>query len=152
MIETTYIDFDEVLDVYARTIEHSGGGFSGIRDEDSIKSILDFVQNDLYYPTFVEKLAFLISRFCTGHYFNDGNKRISLTLGVYFLHKNGYYWEATVLMKEAEAIIYHLAAGNIDADFFGQWLQCFMNRTELSEELKLQLAKAISNGTLGTDE
>lgn len=152
MSDIKYINFEEVLNVYAKTIEHSGGGFSGIRDEDAIKSILDFVQNDLYYPSFIEKLAFLISRFCSGHYFNDGNKRISLTLGVYFLHKNGYYWEATVLMREAEAIIYHLAAGNISTDFFGQWIERFMNRTELSEEQKIELAKAINNGSLGIDE
>lgn len=152
MSEIAYIDFEEVLNVYEKTIEHSGGGFSGIRDADNIKSVLDFVQNDLYYPTFVDKLSFIISRFCTGHYFNDGNKRISLTLGVYFLHKNGYYWEATVLMREAEAIIYHLAAGNISTDFFGQWIKCFMNRVELSEELKLELAKAISDGTLGIEK
>lgn len=152
MSNITYIDFEEVLNVYSKTIEHSGGGFLGIRDENAIKSTLDFVQNDVYYPTFLKKLSFLISRFCTGHYFNDGNKRISLTLGVYFLHKNGYYWEATVLMREAEAIIYHLAAGNISIDFFEKWIECFMNRTELSEELKLELAKAINHGTLGIDE
>ncbi len=152
MSNIKYIDFNEILNVYAKTIEQSGGGFSGIRDEDAIKSILEFVQNDIYYPSFVEKLAFLISRFCTGHYFNDGNKRISLTLGVYFLHKNDFFWEATILMKEAEAIIYHLAAGNISTDFFGKWIECFMNHIELSEELKIELAKAINNGALGIDE
>lgn len=151
MSDIKYIDYDEVLHVYAKTIEHSGGGFSGVRDESAIKSILDFVKNDDYYPSFVDKLAFIISRFCTGHYFIDGNKRISLTLGVFFLHKNGYYWEATVLMKEAEAIIYHLAAGNLSPDIFNRWLKCFMNRTELPEELKLELAKAMNSGTLYID-
>jgi len=51
-----YISYEEVLDVYARTIDKSGGGFSGVRDEGGIKAILDFVQNDTYYPDFVSKL------------------------------------------------------------------------------------------------
>ena len=152
MSNIKYISYEEVLNVYAKTIEHSGGGFSGIRDEGNIKSVLEFVENDLYYPSFTDKLAFIISRFCTGHFFNDGNKRISLTLGVYFLHKNGYYWEATILMKKAEAIIYHLATGNIDNDFFKEWLSCFMSGVDLSEEMKIELAKAINNGTLGIEE
>ena len=34
-----YISYEEVLDVYARTIDKSGGGFSGIRDEGGIVNI-----------------------------------------------------------------------------------------------------------------
>lgn len=83
-----YIDYEEVLDVYASTIEKSGGGFSGVRDEGGIRSVIDFMQNDLYYPDFTAKLSYLVFRFCSGHFFNDGNKRIALTLGAYFLHKN----------------------------------------------------------------
>lgn len=86
-----YISFEEVLSVYQKMIDQSGGGFSGIRDEDGIRMIINNVQNDDYYPTFIEKLNYLVYRFCSGHFFNDGNKRISLTLGAYFLLKNEYY-------------------------------------------------------------
>ena len=41
-------------------------------------SVMEFVQNDLYYPTFEDKLTFLVSRICTGHLFDDGNKRRGL--------------------------------------------------------------------------
>lgn len=68
-------------------IDASDGGFEGVRDEGGIRATLDFVQNDLYYPTFADKLTYLMYRFCSGHFFNDGNKRIALTLGAYFLHK-----------------------------------------------------------------
>ena len=53
-------------------------------------------------------------RFCSGHFFNDGNKRIALTLGVYFLNKNGHYWAAVQFMQHLEAIVYHIAASHID--------------------------------------
>ena len=83
-----YIDYDEALNIYGKMIDASDGGFEGVRDEGGIRATLDFVQNDLYYPTFADKLTYLMYRFCSGHFFNDGNKRIALTLGAYFLHKN----------------------------------------------------------------
>ena len=50
--DTAYIDYDEVLSVYGKMIDASDGGFEGVRDEGGIRATLDFVQNDLYYPTF----------------------------------------------------------------------------------------------------
>lgn len=85
--EIIYIDYDEALNIYSKMIDASDGGFEGVRDEGGIRATLDFVQNDLYYPTFADKLTYLMYRFCSGHFFNDGNKRIALTLGAYFLHK-----------------------------------------------------------------
>ena len=77
MSEIQYISYEETLSVYQKTIEKSGGGFSGIRDEGGIKSVLEFVQNDEYYPNFISKLSYLVFRFCSGHFFMDGNKRIA---------------------------------------------------------------------------
>ena len=77
--EIIYIDYDEVLNIYGKMIDASDGGFEGVRDEGGIRATLDFVQNDLYYPTFADKLTYLMYRFCSGHFFNDGNKRIALT-------------------------------------------------------------------------
>ena len=71
MNDIIYITFEETISVYSKTIEKSGGGFSGIRDEGGIRSVLEFIQNDLYYPTFIEKLSYLVFRFCSGHFFND---------------------------------------------------------------------------------
>lgn len=58
--EIQYIDYDEVLDVYRRMIGASGGGFDGIRDDGGIRATLDFVQNNLYYPSFEDKLTYLV--------------------------------------------------------------------------------------------
>ena len=118
-----YIEFEETISVYNRMIENSGGGFEGIRDEGGIRAALDFVQNDIYYPNFEDKLTYLVFSFCSGHFFNDGNKRIALTLGAYFLHKNGMNWYAVVFMKQLEAIVYHVAASNINQDLLLRILQ-----------------------------
>lgn len=76
----------------------------------------------------------------------DGNKRLSLTVGVYFLIKNGYYFLASNFMKEVEALIYHVAAGNIDRDLLKRALRCVVNTVDYDEELKLDIISAMSKG------
>ena len=147
--EIAYIDYDEALTIYGKMIDASDGGFEGVRDEGGIRATLDFVQNDLYYSTFAEKLTYLMYRFCSGHFFNDGNKRIALTLGTYFLHKNKYYWHACICMRTLESIIYHVAASNIDQDLLQRIVDSFMAGEDYDEALKLAIAKAMNNGALG---
>ncbi|KAA6340177.1 hypothetical protein EZS27_011947 [termite gut metagenome] len=145
MRNITYISFEEVLMVYQKTIEKSGGGFSGIRDQKGIESVIDFVQNDLYYPDFISKLTYLVFRFCSGHFFNDGNKRISLTLGVYFLHKNKHYWAAVQFMQRMEAIVYHIAVSHIDDELLHRIMHYIVDCKDFDEELKLDIANVMNN-------
>lgn len=141
--EIIYIDYDEALNIYAKMIDASDGGFEGVRDEGGIRAALDFIQNDLYYPTFADKLTYLMYRFCSGHFFNDGNKRIALTLGAYFLYRNNYYWHACICMRTLESIIYHVAASNIDQDLLLRIINNFMTSKDYDEELKIDIANAM---------
>ena len=143
MNEIQYISYDEALSIYQKTIEKSGGGFSGIRDKGGIESVLEFVQNDSYYPDFISKLSYLVFRFCSGHFFFDGNKRIALTLGVYFLNKNGHYWAVKHFMQRMEAIIYHTAASNIDDKMLVRIIKCIVDCQDFDEELKIDIIHAI---------
>ena len=59
-----YIDYDEMLVVYRKMFSASDGGFSGVRDEGGIRATLEFVRNDDYYPTFADKLSYLVFTFC----------------------------------------------------------------------------------------
>lgn len=152
MNDIQYIDYQEALDVYRKMIDASEGGFEGVRDEGGILATLDFIQNDDYYPTFTDKLSYLVFRFCSGHFFNDGNKRIALTLGAYFLHKNNHPWEACIFMRQFEAIVYHIAASHIDQDLFLRIMQAFMAGKDYDEELKIDIANAMSQGGLGIKE
>lgn len=140
----TYIDYSEVLEIYHKMIEASDGGFEGIRDEGEIRAILDFVQNDTYYPTFEDKLTYLIYSFCVGHLFSDGNKRIALTLGTYFLHKNDYPWHACICMRRLESIVYHVAASNIGKELLLRIIYSFMQEQDYDEELKIEIANAMN--------
>jgi death-on-curing protein len=113
--------------------------------------VLEFVQNDLYYPTFIDKLTYLVFGLCTGHYFEDSNKRVSLTIGVWFLVNNGYYWHAYSFMQCMEAIIYHVAAGRINKALLQRIITCFMNNEDYPEDLKLDIIHAISDKPTGFD-
>jgi len=147
--EICYISYEDVLKVYRKMIDASDGGFAGVRDEGGILATLDFVQSDIYYPTFAEKLCCLVFQFCSGHYFNDGNKRIALTLGAYFLHQNHCPWEACIFMRQFEAIVYHVAASNIDQALLLRMMRAFIAREDYDEALKIDIAKAMSRGKLG---
>jgi death-on-curing protein len=148
MEKIKYLTYDEVLSVYYKMIEKSGGGLSGIIKEGNIHSALEFVQNDDYYPTFVDKLTYLIFAFCHGHCFSDGNKRIALTVGAAFLLNNGYYWVAKNFMAQMEAVVYHVAASNIDKELLQRIIQCIFDNTDYDEELKIDIANAMSNNAL----
>lgn len=61
------------------------------RDQDglnALKSILEFVKSDDYYPTFAEKAAYLFCSVANRHAFGNGNKRLAATLLRYFLADN----------------------------------------------------------------
>lgn len=152
MSEIQYITYDEALTVYQKTIEKSGGGFSGIRDKGGIESLLGFMQNDLYYPDFVSKLSYMVFRFCSGHFFIDGNKRIALTLGVYFLHKNGHFWAAAQFMQRMEAIVYHIAASNINDDLLLRIVNCVVDCNDFDEELKIDIINAMQKNGISNLE
>ncbi len=115
--EIIYIDYDEALNIYGKMIDASDGGFEGVRDEGGIRATLDFVQNDLYYPTFADKLTYLMYRFCSGHFFNDGNKKAGLLL---FLLVGGLFVQGgkTVEGDRVAAGLETVAAG-IDGDGHG---------------------------------
>lgn len=96
----------------------------------------------------LNKLNYLVFRFCSGHCFQDGNKRVALTLGAYFLHKNGHYWAAVVFMKRLEAIIYHIAAGSVDQELSHQIMKNIVACSDFDEELKIEIIHAMSNNQL----
>lgn len=144
MSDTLYPDFGEVVAVYHKMVEKSGGGLSGIRDENGIKSVLGFMQCDDYYPTIADKLNHLVYSFCASHFFFDGNKRISITLGAYFLLKNGYCFAARSFMPRLESIIYHVAASHISKDTLLEIITCIVYEVDYDESLKVKLVHAMT--------
>lgn len=137
-------DIEEVVSLHDKTIEVSGGGTTGILNLNSILAALDHIQNDDYYPTFEEKLTHLFFVANKSHCFQDGNKRIAITLGSIFLLKNGYINAAKEFLYRMEIISYHVAAGHIDKYLLQEIITSILYEVDYSEELKLKIAFAIS--------
>lgn len=148
MITLSYIEYYEALAIYNKTVDKSGGGMAGVRDEGGLRATLEFVQDDLYYPEIADKAAYLMFSLCRGHYFVDCNKRISITLTLYFLLKNGYMYLTKTFMERMEAIGYHVAAGHIDRDLLTEVMRCIVNDEDYSESIKLDLIEAMSRDVI----
>lgn len=144
-MDIKYISIEEALETHKMTIEKSGGGEYGELDIGKLESVLAHIQNDDYYPTFLEKLVHLFFCSCKFHCFIDGNKRIAITLSALFLLKNGYMNIAGIFFKEMENISYHVAAGHIDKELLAEILDAILNNSYYrDEELQLKIYNAIS--------
>ncbi|OQX13584.1 MAG: death-on-curing protein [Desulfobulbaceae bacterium A2] len=142
-----YLTIEQAIDTHALTVEKSGGGTLGVLEIDKLASVLTHIQNDDYYPSFEEKLTHLFFCTCKFHCFQDGNKRIAITLCAQMLLINGYLFCSDHFIREAENISYHVAAGNISKELLGRWMQAILNVEEDDESLKLDIYHAISGNT-----
>ena len=137
-----YIDYEQALKIYHKTIEKSGGGMAGVRDEGGIKLKLENIQNDMYYPEIADKAAYMMYSLCRGHYFSDCNKRISITLTMYLFLQNGYLFVAQNFMKNMEDIALDLAAGCMEKELLTEIMHCLVNDEDYPESILLGIATA----------
>lgn len=139
-------NIDEIIAIHQKTIKASGGGADGIVNLDSLQCAIEQIQIDDYYPNFEDKLTHLFWTANKSHSFQDGNKRIAITVCSMFLFMNGYMAIVQDFMFKMEAISYHVAAGNIDKELLHEILTSILYEEDYKEELKLKLFEAISNG------
>lgn len=84
-----YLDLEEAISIHDDIIEEIGGlaGYDktkiGLLD-----SALEFIKDDVYYPTFADKLTHLMFSCINSHPFSDGNKRSAISLAMVFLQAN----------------------------------------------------------------
>jgi len=138
-------DIQEVINIHKRTIAVSGGGVVGLINIGSLDAVLEHIQNDMYYPSFIDKLTHLFFAANKSHCFQDGNKRIAISLGCIFLLKNGYLDAAQRFLYKMETISYHLAAGRIDKDFLREIIDSLVYEEDFSEVIKLKLIHCMSD-------
>ena len=140
-----YITIEQAKVTHEKTIEYSGGGTCEHFDLGRLESVLENIQNDLYYPDFVDKLTHLFFCTCKFHCFADGNKRLAITLSAQFLLLNGYMAIAKDFFTITENISYQVAAGKIDKELLHRIMTAIMSGPyDLDEELKLDIFNAIS--------
>jgi len=143
-MELIYLALDQAIETHRKTVEVSGGGALGHLELGTLDSVLQNIQNDDYYPSFEEKLTHLFFSACKFHCFQDGNKRIAITLCAQMLLLNGYLYCASSFIREMENISYHVAAGNIDKDLLLEVIIAHLQEDSENEALKLKILHAIS--------
>lgn len=141
-LEIFYFDIKHAVEVHDWIINKSGG-LEGKREINLLSSALEHIQNDLYYPTFEEKLKHLIIAVNKFHPFNDENKRSSLVLGAYFLELNGYDYCIQRFIFEMENIVVWLAEGKIQDELLLDIILSIINEDEFDESIKLRLFESI---------
>lgn len=137
-ITILYFDVKHAVGVHDWIIENTGG-LAGTKDIGQLESVLEHVQNDDYYPTFIDKLNHLVFSINKLHAFNDGNKRSSLSLGAYFLELNGYDFCVQKFTLEMENIVVWLADGKISKDLLHKLITSLIMDDDYSESLKMEL-------------
>jgi len=140
----TYLTLSQAIEIHKKTVEISGGGTSGCLGLGKLDSVLEHIQNDDYYPTFEDKLTHLFFCTCKFHCFEDGNKRMAITLSAQMLLLNGYLYCTSRFIREMENISYHVAANRIDKELLHQVITSLINNNEDDETLKLKILNAIS--------
>jgi death-on-curing protein len=128
----------------------SGGGSTGQLEIEKLDGVLNHIQNDDYYPSFDTKLTHLFFCACKFHCFEDGNKRIAITLCAQMLLLNGYLRSVNAFIRDSENISYHVAAGTISKELLGEWMRAILNGQDDDESLKLKIYQAISGDTQQT--
>lgn len=141
-----YLTLEQAIEVHGKTVEVSGGGSLGQLEIGKLDAVLQHIQNDDYYPTFDAKLTHLFFCACKFHCFEDGNKRIAITLCAQMLLLNGYLRSVNAFIRESENISYHVAAGNISKELLGEWIDAVLGGDDDDEALKLKIFNAISRG------
>lgn len=140
----TYLTIEQAIETHRKTVEVSGGGTLEHLDLGKLESVLEHIQNDVYYPTLEDKLTHLFFSANKFHCFADGNKRIAITLCTQLLLFNGYLYCVSRFLHEMENISYHVAAGSIDKDLLHEIITAFLAEDMDDEGLKLKIFNAIS--------
>jgi death-on-curing protein len=143
MVTYIYFDIQHAIRTHDFIIENSGGN-SGIIEIGKIESVLEHIQNDLYYPEFEEKLTHLVFAVNKFHAFNDGNKRTSIALGAYLLEVNGIEYCIDKFIIEMENIAVYVADNKIDKGLLQEIVSSILIEDDFNEELKLKIIDALS--------
>lgn len=139
-----YLTIEQAIEIHRKTVQVSGGGALGHLNINQLESVLEHIKNDDYYPTFEDKLTHLFFGACQFHCFEDGNKRIAITLSAQMLLLNGYLYCAQQFLVSMENVSYHVAAGRIDKDLLKDLISACIYSDEENESLKLRVLYAIS--------
>jgi len=143
MARIIYINSEKAIFIHQKILEKEAG-LKGAKDQGQIESVLAHIQNDTYYPEFLDKITHLVFGLIKFHCFNDGNKRTALALGAYFIKLNFSSNLAEKFLIEMENIVVEVAENKIDKELLKEIILRIINETDDEEEWLYKLFKTLS--------
>ena len=111
-----YPTYGDLLNKHNEVIRKSGG-IMGVFNENLLRGFIEFIQNNVYYPSFEEKLSHLVFSIAKNHGFCDGNKRTAIIAGAFFLELNAFdQFIIDAFIKNMEGIILLTVQGFINKE------------------------------------
>lgn len=107
-----YLSLETAIKIHDEVIKNSGG-LAGINNIGQLDSVLQHIQNDKYYTTFIDKLTHLVFSSVKFHTFLDGNKRSSILFGVHLLNLNQYGYAGEDFIRAMESVVVEVAENKI---------------------------------------
>lgn len=142
-----YLTADQVIGIHDYVLELSGW-MPWVVKPWLIESTLDFVQSDDYYPSFADKVSYLLYSIAMNHCFADGNKRTALVTAMQFILLNTNDSDlASRFMREFENIVVWVADGSLSKQWLTEYITWFLS-TGPSESTLLQIYKELHNHNL----
>ena len=138
-----YFDTAHAIKEHDFIIENTGGR-QGMLNENLLDSVIEHVQNDIYYPAIEDKVAHILFSIVKNHPFNDGNKRSAIVLSVYFLELNGFDFKINPFIMHMENIVVHVAKNLINKELLLEIITNILYKEEFTEELQVKMLDAIS--------
>ena len=116
------------------------GGRSGELNVGLIESVLEKIQDDTYYPTFLDKTTHLFHSIIAFHPFNDGNKRTAFISLVMFIISNAdtseelpvIYSRLHALLSTLESLALGVASGTVSREELRVHLSTILESFHLS--------------------
>lgn len=106
------------------------------------EKVLDFVQQR-YYPTFEDKLSYMIYSIAANHWYEDWNKRTALELWRYFIDLNFNTNLADSFYAYFENLMKMIVTGDITTEFLKEIVHEFMNwNIESNQDIKIGIYHA----------
>ena len=131
-----YPKIDQCLKIHDKILEISGGK-SGVANLGYLETVLQFIQSDIYYPDFIDKLTYICFTINKNHAFIDGNKRSSIAISELFLKLNGYDYVLPIFATIMEDIAVGVADNLISQEILKDILWNILEGFDMTEEQKL---------------
>lgn len=140
-----YLTVESAIKEHDKALEVSGsGGAKGVLNEGLLKSSVEFIKHDGYYPGFINKLTHLMFSITMNHCFVDGNKRSAIAVSALFLSLNGYGGLVDAFIVEMENIVVCVARGILNKERLQEILEVFLELGEVDEATKVFILAEIN--------